>query len=152
VDSPKDLLAFALASKRVSDVVIPNHIECRYLRCDFIRLSLWKALSKCPEIAGRFVSIEIVDEDALGGRPGMIVPSVKALPFYVFSAEDKVGSDWDHAGVVVASEAEIEATFKNAVTCCLRTLVTVLRFMPHLLRFHWHYYFAPVTRMTFLMH
>jgi hypothetical protein len=140
VDSPKDLLAFSLTSKRICDVVIPNHIECRHLRCDFRRLSLWKALSEYPAIAGRFVSIEIVDEDSLSGHPGIIVPSVKALPFYVFSQEDKLGSDWVE---VTASEVELEAMFKNAVASCLEILVTVLRSMPHLLRFHWHYYFGP---------
>jgi hypothetical protein len=137
VDNPKDLLAFSLTSKRICDVIVPNHIECRHLRCDFRRLSLWKALLEYPAIAGRFVSIEIVDEDSPGGYPGIIVPSVKALPFYVFSQEDKLGSDW------VASQVELEVTFKNAVASCLQTLVTVLRSMPHLLRFHWHYYFAP---------
>ena len=47
--------------------------------------------------------------DSQGKHPGIIIPSVKALPFYVFSQEDKLGSDWVE---VAALEVQLEATFK----------------------------------------
>ena len=63
LDNPKDLLSFALTCKIVCDVAIPNHIECRRIRCKFRRFSLWEKLANHPSIASRFVSLEIIGPD-----------------------------------------------------------------------------------------
>lgn len=63
LDSPKDLLSFALTCKTVCDVIIPNHIECRHIRCNLDRFSLWQKLVNHPSIASRFVSLEIVESN-----------------------------------------------------------------------------------------
>jgi hypothetical protein len=62
VDSPKDILSFALTSKEVCQLAIPDHIEFRHLRCDIRRISLWKKLAELPAVASRFVSLEVAVE------------------------------------------------------------------------------------------
>jgi hypothetical protein len=94
-------------------------------------------LVEYPAIAARFVSVEIVDEES-GEDSWIILPSEQALPFYVASKEVKLGSDWlDREDV--ESDAEAIAIMKPAIIGCLQALAAVLRSMPCLLRFHWHY-------------
>lgn len=62
IESPKDLLSLALTANQICVVVIPNHIECRYIRCNIRHIDLWKKLVELPWAASQFVSLELIDE------------------------------------------------------------------------------------------
>jgi hypothetical protein len=65
VEQPRDLLSFALTCKRACHAIIPDHIELRHIRCDFLRESLWEILANSPAVASRITSLEIIDESRL---------------------------------------------------------------------------------------
>jgi hypothetical protein len=65
VEQPRDLLSFALTCKRACYAIIPDHIELRHIRCDFLRESLWQKLANSPAVTSRIASLEIIDESRL---------------------------------------------------------------------------------------
>lgn len=146
IDRPKDLLSFALTSKQIYKVVVPNHIEFRHLRCDFRRVPIWHKLAALPAVASRFVSLEIIVE---GGSCGSnsIIPKHSALlascdtttkdllfdwnPRYFF-AEDEHDYDNYELGYQLEHEGHMAALQK-----CMHSFVAALRCMSGLIRFHW---------------
>ncbi|KIJ44679.1 hypothetical protein M422DRAFT_103830, partial [Sphaerobolus stellatus SS14] len=51
IDTCKGLLYLALTCSQLKDLIIPNHIEYRYIRCDPYRRSLWIKLIQQPLLA-----------------------------------------------------------------------------------------------------
>jgi hypothetical protein len=138
VESPRDILSFALTSKQVYFQVIPDHIEFRHLRCDLRRISLWKKLSELPAVASRFLSLEVIIEDGTDyGYP--IFPTHSSLfadrdetedvlfnwsPEYWSDSDDDDGQGQQEARKVVLAK-------------CMQAFVSALQCMSGLSRFHW---------------
>src|SRR5262245_11844342 len=59
VHSPRDLLSFALCSRRLSAIIIPRHIQYRDLVCSIEHRDLLQKLQEHPHLSSRFVSLEL---------------------------------------------------------------------------------------------
>lgn len=79
VDSPRDLLSLALVSKRLCQLVIPDHIECRHICCDSLQIGLWEKLVDFPSIASRFVSLEVTEASSALRTSPILVPRHHSL-------------------------------------------------------------------------
>ncbi|KIJ26097.1 hypothetical protein M422DRAFT_192632 [Sphaerobolus stellatus SS14] len=53
-----DLLSLALTCRAFSALIIPWHIEYRWISCDFGRKSLWKTLSGKPFLVSRLQTLK----------------------------------------------------------------------------------------------
>jgi hypothetical protein len=145
VDEPKDILSFALTSRQIYQLVIPDHIEFRHLRCDIRRISLWKKLSELPAIASRFVSLEVIVEDGTDFHGHTIFPTRSKLLANRDEAED-ILFDWN-TEYLSASEGSLSlqweeyAQKQNArrqiLDRCIQAFVGALQCMSGLARFHW---------------
>ncbi|KIJ44699.1 hypothetical protein M422DRAFT_132354, partial [Sphaerobolus stellatus SS14] len=62
IDRCKDLLNLALTCSQLRDLIIPNHIEYRYIRCDPYRRSLWTKLIQQPRLASNIRILDLSDE------------------------------------------------------------------------------------------
>jgi len=64
IDSPKDLLHFALTHSRAKRIIIPFYIDYRILHYSYLGSSyLWHRLVKRPDLARRFREFEAVNPD-----------------------------------------------------------------------------------------
>lgn len=146
LDSPKDILSFALTSKKLYNVAIPDHIEFRHLRCDIRRISIWRKLTTLPAIALRFVSLEIIVEDDKGAG---IIPT-RSILLADRDTTDDILFDWSPRYFWVGEESEEsddeleEAVYKldhekrkSALKMCMQEFVAALQCMSGLTRFHW---------------
>ncbi|KIJ48321.1 hypothetical protein M422DRAFT_106991, partial [Sphaerobolus stellatus SS14] len=61
IDTCKDLLNLALTCSQLKDLIIPNHIEYRYIRCDPYRRSLWIKLIQKPLLASHIRYLDLSD-------------------------------------------------------------------------------------------
>ncbi|KIJ42341.1 hypothetical protein M422DRAFT_31314 [Sphaerobolus stellatus SS14] len=59
INLPQDLLNLALASKLFKDIVIPNHIQLRRIRCHIYQDDLWEILTEKPILAANIRSLQI---------------------------------------------------------------------------------------------
>ncbi|KIJ42340.1 hypothetical protein M422DRAFT_105347, partial [Sphaerobolus stellatus SS14] len=57
IERPKDLLNLALASKLFKDIIIPNHIQLRVIRCNVYQDDFWKILIEKPILAANIRSL-----------------------------------------------------------------------------------------------
>ena len=147
VDSPKDILSFALTTKRVYQQAIPDHIEFRHLRCDIRRISLWRKLSELPAIAARFSSLEVIVEDGTDYGRAILPTRSKLLSerdqtedilfnwnpkYLVWDLEDSDEGEEDWEGYI-----QEQMVRRAAVAKCVQTFVGALQCMSGLSRFHW---------------
>ncbi|KAL0947296.1 hypothetical protein HGRIS_013415 [Hohenbuehelia grisea] len=129
ISSPKDLLYVALAARKFNQVIIPDHIQFRNIRCDFRRKNVWQKLAAAPAKAARFVEVEIVDER---GTDGYHDP--RGLPI-IFPRSLDTSSD-------------TEGT--EGYTSAVATLASALRLMSNLRAFHWYTAAVRPTNEVFL--
>ncbi|KIJ36617.1 hypothetical protein M422DRAFT_260965 [Sphaerobolus stellatus SS14] len=62
VDSPKDLLSFALTSKHFHGHIVPYHIQFRVIVCDLkCGKSLWKLLAERPLLYSRIRDLRLIE-------------------------------------------------------------------------------------------
>ena len=61
IDSPKDLLPFALSSKSFHRLIIPNHLELRHICCHLCHESIWKLLVSTPSLAANVRTLTIIE-------------------------------------------------------------------------------------------
>ncbi|KIJ52046.1 hypothetical protein M422DRAFT_157122, partial [Sphaerobolus stellatus SS14] len=64
LDSPKDLLSFALTSKHFYTLIVPFHIQFRVIVCDLWCNSLWKRLAERPLLCSRIRILRLFDTEA----------------------------------------------------------------------------------------
>ena len=137
ISNPGDLLSFALTCKIVSEVITPDHLELRHIRCDFRRISLWERLVQLPEIASRIVSLELVDERTPGHyeRTRRHIPNVE---HYVF---DPILPT--HSQLIAAHHSErdpqgLEHRLHDVdIALAMNSLIRAIPTMVNLTRFHW---------------
>ncbi|KIJ34149.1 hypothetical protein M422DRAFT_99314, partial [Sphaerobolus stellatus SS14] len=53
IDHPRDLLSFALISRALYDIIVPQHIQYRYICSDPRRAKLWNELFLRRNLIGR---------------------------------------------------------------------------------------------------
>lgn len=63
IEHPKDLLDFALAAKLFHRIIVPYHLELRYICCDPRRDDIWKKLIEKPILAANIRMLGIVDRN-----------------------------------------------------------------------------------------
>ena len=63
IEGPGDLLSLSLTSRAFSHLIIPWHIEYRWIRCSILRTNVWVALSKYPRLAARLRKLELIPEE-----------------------------------------------------------------------------------------
>ncbi|KIJ50538.1 hypothetical protein M422DRAFT_103807, partial [Sphaerobolus stellatus SS14] len=63
IDSPKDLLSFALTSKHFYGLIVPFHIQFRVIVCDLMCNSLWERISKRPHLCARIRTLRVIDTE-----------------------------------------------------------------------------------------
>jgi hypothetical protein len=154
VESPRDILSFALTSKQIYYQLIPDHIEFRHLRCDLRRISLWKKLSEFPAVASRFLSLEVIVEDGTNyGHP--IFPTHS----YLFADRDETEDvlfDWRRKYWTGSEDSEDvddwqheEEARKVVLAKCMQAFVSALRCMSGLSRFHWLVAQQPLSSVVF---
>lgn len=121
IPNPRDLLSFALTCKTICEVVIPDHLELRHIRCDFRRVSLWEELVQFPAVASRIVSLELISEHTSTLDP--IRPT--------------------HSKLILTHDFELDAwgskcpLFNVDYARGMQSLTSALQTMVNLSRFHW---------------
>ncbi|KIJ47436.1 hypothetical protein M422DRAFT_103287, partial [Sphaerobolus stellatus SS14] len=63
IDNVSDLLSLALTSRAFCELIIPWHIEYRWICCDVGRTDIWTTLSTKIHLAARLQSLEIFEND-----------------------------------------------------------------------------------------
>ncbi|KAA1477437.1 hypothetical protein DENSPDRAFT_885103 [Dentipellis sp. KUC8613] len=63
IDSPHDLLSFALTCRTFNDIAIPRHIDYRVVRCNLRCYDVWSHLAARPDLARGVRSVEVVDDE-----------------------------------------------------------------------------------------
>ena len=124
LDSPKDLLSFSLTSRRVCGTVIPNHIECRHIRCDVRCVALWKKLADLPWVASRFVSLEIIGRFETTALTNPIIPNHHPS-FVIPDCASGITTRWQ--------EERREEFWSD----CIHALAAAVRVMSGLRSFRW---------------
>jgi hypothetical protein len=59
IDNPKDVLNSALACKRLYQVIVPDHLEFRHIRCDPRQKDLWDELCQKPGLTAKVRFLEL---------------------------------------------------------------------------------------------
>jgi hypothetical protein len=59
IDSPKDLLNVALASKAMCTIIVPHHIQLRNIHCEQTHQPLWSALVETPIFASYITTLTL---------------------------------------------------------------------------------------------
>jgi hypothetical protein len=142
VDRPKDILSFALTSRQIYQLAIPDHIEFRHLRCDIRRISLWEKLSELPAIASRFVSLEVIVEG--GDFIGRAIFPTRSKLLVDRDETDDVLFDWNPKYFAFDAEQsqldeymQTQRTRQPTLAKCMQAFVGALQCMSGLTRFHW---------------
>ncbi|GJJ12787.1 hypothetical protein Clacol_007032 [Clathrus columnatus] len=65
VESTKDLLSLALACRTFKELIIPDHLTYRHIRCDIRRKELWRLLESRPRLARGIRSVELAEDSTL---------------------------------------------------------------------------------------
>ncbi|GJJ12813.1 hypothetical protein Clacol_007058 [Clathrus columnatus] len=66
LDSRKDILSLALTCRVFKELVIPDHLEYRYIRCDPCRRNVWMFLCDRARLAKGIRSLEFIREAGRG--------------------------------------------------------------------------------------
>ena len=139
IQRPRDILAFALTSKQIYSVAIPDHIDFRHLCCDFRRIHVWRKLAACPALASRFAALDIItenDEDELDEK------FFNWWPMYLGLQEDETSDDSEGDELDRCEDVKEELEHNPhkiscAIRICMREFVAALKCMTGLTRFHW---------------
>ncbi|TFY66794.1 hypothetical protein EVG20_g4298 [Dentipellis fragilis] len=89
LDTPHDLLSFALTCHTFNDIAIPRHIDYRVVRCNLRCYDVWSHLTARPDLARGIRSVEVVDDEVkaplTGPRrvPGAALSSDTCLDLHV---------------------------------------------------------------------
>ncbi|GJJ12815.1 hypothetical protein Clacol_007060 [Clathrus columnatus] len=81
LESTKDLLSFALTCRVFKELIIPDHLEYRYIRCDLRRQDVWKFLASRPRLARGIKTVELISDphetdrlpQTFGNAPGQML-------------------------------------------------------------------------------
>lgn len=92
LDFTKDLLSLALTCHTFKELVIPNHLEYRYISCDIRRKDIWQLLLSRPRLARGIRSLRLRPEPSALDKP--------QLPQILHNSPDRNF----YYGVPVASE------------------------------------------------
>ncbi|KAF8518118.1 hypothetical protein BU17DRAFT_30138, partial [Hysterangium stoloniferum] len=60
VDLRSDLLSFALSGRFLYDIIIPDHLDFRHVRCDLFRRQLWETFAARRHLAANIRTLELV--------------------------------------------------------------------------------------------
>jgi len=74
VDSPGDLLSLALACRTLHTLIVPNHVDFRFIQCTPGRKKLWSFLGENPRYASRIREIKLINE--FFAKPSPKVPTM----------------------------------------------------------------------------
>lgn len=127
----QDLLSLSLTSRKTSELVMPQLLDRRPMRCGIQRLALWKHLADHPKIASRILSLEIVAEGD-ENSPLLLLPAFIEAE----SISDEVEFDWELYG-----DTKIEATvqaFDQQLEEYIRALTAAISQMKRLESFLWN--------------
>ncbi|KIJ29267.1 hypothetical protein M422DRAFT_269340 [Sphaerobolus stellatus SS14] len=98
IDDVGDLLSLALTSRAFCALVIPWHIEYRWICCSPARKEIWSILSRKPSLAARLRNLELIDE--VEGE--VFIPrSLEDFPEYMDMPEYVERREFDHPRVPV---------------------------------------------------
>ncbi|GJJ12816.1 hypothetical protein Clacol_007061 [Clathrus columnatus] len=82
IDSTKDLLSLALTCQAFKELVIPDHLEYRYICCDLRRLDVWRFLESRPRLAKGVQTLELVYEPDANIRVPHIFDNIPNMLHY----------------------------------------------------------------------
>lgn len=69
LDFTRDLLSLALTCHTFKELVIPNHLEYRYINCDIRRKDIWQLLNSRPRLAKGIRSLRLRAEPSALDKP-----------------------------------------------------------------------------------
>ncbi|GJJ12819.1 hypothetical protein Clacol_007064 [Clathrus columnatus] len=75
LDSTKDLLSLALTCRTFKDLIIPDHIEYRHIRCSIRRQDVWKHLESRPRLTRGVRFLELLVEYS-NVAPSNLLPGI----------------------------------------------------------------------------
>lgn len=134
---PRDVLAFALTSKQVYRVAVPDHLDFRHLRCDFRRIEVWRRLAARPALTARIATLEIIPEGDDDDPEEMFF---NWWPMYIGDANP---DDSENDGLD-GCEGNVKEELKRnpgkillVIRICMREFAAALRCMTGLTCFHW---------------
>ncbi|GJJ12818.1 hypothetical protein Clacol_007063 [Clathrus columnatus] len=68
LNSTSDLLSLALTCHIFKELIIPDHLEFRHIRCDIRRNDVWKSLSSRPRPTRCILTLDLIHEPGEGVR------------------------------------------------------------------------------------
>ncbi|KIJ29235.1 hypothetical protein M422DRAFT_269421 [Sphaerobolus stellatus SS14] len=75
IDIPSELLSLASTCKILYDVIVPYHLQYRYIRCDAVRRpELWHTFSCKPHLAARIRCLELVEVGTRREASSVLLP------------------------------------------------------------------------------
>ncbi|KAF8520027.1 hypothetical protein BU17DRAFT_65671 [Hysterangium stoloniferum] len=117
IDHPKDLLSLALTCRSLYRMIIRDHLQFRHVRCNWTKLSVWKALLSRPRLTARLRSLVLAQTSS--GASDLI-------PWRMVEDDD----DDDYCDGYGYGARHLKA--------CTAALVTILHNTPSLRRLAWH--------------
>ncbi|KAL0957838.1 hypothetical protein HGRIS_000023 [Hohenbuehelia grisea] len=122
IDEPKDLLSLALSCRRLRDVVIPRHLDYRFIRCKLSSIRVWNHLIVHRSLARNVRRLEILDERS--AKPEIIPSNILTSDTDLESTDDELGLHAKYERYLLSALGKM-AALKSVLWSCNHSPITI---------------------------